>query len=118
MTAATLKFETEDRNGIRVIHVSGPLDSATYGQFKEYLDPRVGQPNVRTVLECRNLTYVNSRGVALLMHYHRIAAVALSYFALAELSPHIRKSIEMLGLSHLLTWHPTLEEALAAAARI
>lgn len=118
MTAAVLAFESEDRNGVRVVHVSGPLDSATYDQFKEYLDPLAGQPNVRTVLECRNLTYVNSRGVALLMHYHRIATVALSYFALAEVSPHILKSIEMLGLSHLLTWHPTLEDALTAAARL
>ena len=118
MTAAALTFESEERQGVRVIHVSGPLDSANYEQFRQYMDPVVDQPNVRTVLECRNLTYVNSRGVALLVHYHRSATVVLSYFALAELSPHIRKNIEMLGLGHLLTWHATLEDALAEAARL
>ena len=118
MTAAALKFESEDRQGVRVIHVSGPLDSANYEQFRQYMDPVVDQPNARTVLACRNLSDVNSRGVALLVHYHRSATVVLSYFAIAELSPHIRKNIEMLGLGHLLTWHATLEDALAEAGRL
>ena len=41
MAKATLSFEVEDRGGIRVIHMTGPLDSATYNQCKDYLEPLI-----------------------------------------------------------------------------
>ena len=68
MAEAILKLEQEDRNGVRILHVSGPLDSANYDRFKAQMDPLVGkQARARIVLDCQNLTYVNSRGLALLM---------------------------------------------------
>lgn len=38
MAKAILEFEVEERDGVRVIHISGPLDSATYNEFKAYMD--------------------------------------------------------------------------------
>ena len=116
MAKGTLDFEIEDRDGIRLIHVSGPLDSATYDQCKAYLDPIISESHVRIVLDCQNLTYVNSRGVTLLMHYQRTAQQGFSFFGIAALRPHTLKSIELLGLGKLLRWYPTLENALETAA--
>lgn len=118
MSKATLNFEIEDREGIRVIHASGPLDSATYDQCKDYLDPIISQTNVRIVLDCQDLTYVNSRGVTLLMHYQRTATLGFSFFGIAALRPHTLKSIELLGLSKLLKWYPTIENAMEMAAAV
>ncbi|MGD9781271.1 MAG: STAS domain-containing protein [Kiritimatiellia bacterium] len=116
MADATLNFDVEDREGIRLIHVSGPLDSATYDQFKRYVDPMINGARVRIVLDCQNLTYVNSRGLTLLMHYQKNAKVAFSFFGVAALRPRIVKGIELLGLGKLMTFYPTLEEALQTAA--
>jgi anti-sigma B factor antagonist len=116
MSESTLNFEVEDRNGIRLIHVSGPLDSMTYDQFKSYMDPVIGQSRVRIVLDCQNLTYVNSRGLTLLVHYQRTAKLGFSFFGVAGFRPRILKGIELLGLGRIVTWYPTLEQAMQTAA--
>ncbi len=118
MSQANLDFEIEDRDGIRLIHVSGPLDSMTYDQFKRFMDPLVVQSRVRIVLDCQNLTYVNSRGLTLLVHYERTTKLGFSFFGVAALRPRILKGIELLGLDKVVKWYPTLEEALQVAAAV
>ena len=115
MTVTELTTESEDRGGIHLIHVSGPLDSISHDPFKNLLDPMLNQPRVRIVLDCENLTYVNSRGLTLFAHYQRSAASNLSFFGVAALSPRILKTIELLGMGKLVRLYPTVEEALRAA---
>jgi anti-anti-sigma factor len=117
MAQTRLSFESEEIQGITVIHVSGPLDSATIEACREYLDPKFSRPRVRLVLDCQNLTYVNSRGLGLLMHYQRTAIIMdFSFFGVAALSLQTLKSLQLLGLEKFLTWYPTIGEALQAAA--
>lgn len=116
MAADTFKLETEARNGAELIHISGPLDSATFDRFKKYMDPIVVQPHVLIVLDCQRLTYVNSRAWLLLMHYHRTAMLGFSNFKLAAFNPRSLKGIQLLGLGKYLMWSSTIEEALQPAA--
>ncbi len=116
MGKATLEFQVDERDGVRVIHIRGPLDSSTYDACKAYLDPIVQQARARIVLDCGDLTYVNSRGVTLLMHYQRAATLGFSFFGIAALRPITLKSIEMLGLGKHLKWYPTLDNAVQMAA--
>jgi anti-anti-sigma factor len=118
MSETKLTLEVEECQGVRVIHVSGPLDSMTYDQFKNYMDPLLGKTHARIVLNCRNLTYVNSRGLTLLMHYQRTAVVAFSFLGIAALGPRALRGIELLGLGKLLKWYPTIEEAVQTAAAV
>jgi anti-sigma B factor antagonist len=118
MSSATLSFEIEQREDIQLIHVSGPLDSITYDQFKTYLDPIVNCTNGRIVLDCSNLTYVNSRGVTLLVHYQRTTKLDFTFFGIAALRPRIVKSIRLLGLGNAVKWYPTLDDALHMAAAV
>jgi len=113
--AASLQFESEERNGVQLIHISGPLDSQTHDQCRDYLDPIINQSGARVVLDCQDLTYVNSRGITLLMQCQRIATQRFSFFGIAALRPHLLKGIERLGLGKLLTWYPTIEKALEKA---
>ncbi len=115
MTAASLKMEIEDRMGIHLIQVSGPLDSITYDDFKNQMDALMSKTQVRIVMNCENITYVNSRGLALLAHYQRASAKDLSFFGLAGLNPRITKAVEMLGMSKLIKIYPTLNEAMEVA---
>jgi anti-anti-sigma factor len=115
MAAATLHFESEDLNGIQLVHMSGPLDSATYTQCQAYLDPLINRTQLRVVLDCRGLTYMNSRGLKLLMHYKVVALQHFSFFGIARLPSHILKNIKLLHLDNILDYVPSLEEALEAA---
>lgn len=116
MANAVLTIKDEDRDGIRLIRMVGPLDSMTYDQFKDYLDPIAAQNHARIVLDCENLSYVNSRGITLLAHFQRTLSSNLAFFGIAALKPRILKAIELLGVSKLIRLYPTVEEALKAAS--
>ena len=115
MAESILKLDTEERNGVLVIHITGPLDSMNYDQFKAEMDPLIGKSRIRVVLDYQNLTYVNSRGLALLMHYQRVSKLDFSFMGIAALRPRILKGMEMLGLGKFVTSYSTLEEALEMA---
>jgi anti-anti-sigma factor len=118
MFPGTLKLETEVKDGVELIHISGPLDSATFDQFKRFMDSIIDQPHVLIVLDGQKLTYVNSRAWILLLHYHRTAMLVLSNFKLAAFNRRSLKSIQLLGLGKYLTWSSTIEEALQATVAI
>jgi anti-sigma B factor antagonist len=115
MSPAVLTLEKEVRNGIHLIRMEGPLDSMTYDQFKDFLDTIAAQPHARIVLDCRNLSYVNSRGITLLAHFQRTLSSSLAFFGIAALNARILKAIELLGVGKLVRLYPTVEEAMAAA---
>jgi anti-anti-sigma factor len=113
-----LEIQIEDRAGVRLVHITGPLDSETHDQFRNQLDPIVRPPRVRIVLDCEKLTYVNSRGIMLLAHYQRATGLNLSFFGIAALNPRILKGIELLGMSTMIKPYPTVAEAMQAAATL
>lgn len=116
MAESILTTQIEDRNGIQLVHVSGPLDSMTHDRFKDLLDPIVARPKVRIVLDCENLSYVNSKGLALLGRYERITIENASFLGIAALNRRIAKTFELLGMGKLMKLYPTVEEAMQAAS--
>ncbi len=118
LQSGALKLASEVVDGVLLIHISGPLDSATYDQFKAFMDPVVAQPKLVIVLDCRNLTYVNSHAWTLLMHYHRWAMQGLSNFKIAAFNSRLMKGIQRLGLGKYLELAPTVEEALHPALAV
>ena len=90
----------------------------THDQFKNLLDHMVNQPRVRIVLDCEHLSYVNSKGLALLGRYQRVTIQNLSFFGIAALNRRITKTIELLGMSKLVKLYPTVAEAIQAAAAL
>jgi anti-anti-sigma factor len=116
MAEAVLTTQIENRDGIQLVHVSGPLDSMTHDQFKDLLDPMVNQSRMRIILDCTNLSYVNSKGLALLGRYQRVSLQNLSFLGIAALNRRITKTIELLGMSKLVKLYSTVEEAMQAAA--
>ncbi len=118
MAAAVLTTQIENRDGVQLVHLSGPLDSVTHDQFKDLLDPIVNQSNVRLVLDCEQLSYINSKGLALLGRYQRISMQNLSFMGIAALNRRITKTIELLGMSRLVKLYDTVEEAIQAARSV
>ena len=118
MAEAVLTTQIENRDGIQLVHLSGPLDSMTHDSFKDLLDPMVNQAGVRIVLDCEPLSYVNSKGLALLGRYQRVTLQNLSFMGIAALNRRITKTIELLGMGKLVKLYPTVEEAIQAAATV
>ena len=110
-----LTTHLEMRNHIHLLRLSGSLDSETLGSFKDLISPLAHQPNIRIVLDCQQLTYVNSKGLGMLGRHQRIAIRNLSFFGIAALHPRIIKTISLLGIQSLTGLYPTVETAIQAA---
>ena len=113
-----LTTQIENRGGIQLVHVSGALDAMTHDPFEDLLAPMVNQSHVGIVLDCTDLTYINSQGLALLGHFQRISFRNLSFLGIAGLNRRITKTIEMLGMGKQVKLYPTVDEAMAAAATL
>ena len=49
MAETTLDIQIEERQGVQVVTVTGPLDSVTYDLFREKMEPLVGTSSSRVV---------------------------------------------------------------------
>jgi anti-anti-sigma factor len=115
MPHAALTLERDDREGVQIVRLCGPLDSMTYDQTKDYLEPIVGAPHARVVLDGEKLSYINSRGITLLARYQKMAAASLGFLGIAALNRRICKAIELLGMASLLRLYPTVDDAMKSA---
>lgn len=118
MMDVVLTTQIEEEDGIKLIRLSGPLDSATHADFKALLDPLMNERGSKIVLACENLTYVNSKGLALLGRYQRVSAQMAGFFGIAGLNKRITRTIELLGMKKLVKLYETAEEAFEEARRL
>ena len=112
------KFDLEvmvsNEGTVQVVTLQGPVDSATLDGFKAKLDPVCAQPGAQVVLDCRGLTYLNSRSIGLLMKYHRGLQVSRGRLVLCGLNQKLVRTLDLLQIGKALALYPTREEALAA----
>ncbi len=101
-------------DGIEVVTVVGPVDSATLEAFRIKVEPVCSKQGARVLLDCKDLTYVNSRAIGLLMKFHRSLMLTRGRFALSSLSHKLLKTLDLLQIGKTLTIFPSRDEALAA----
>ena len=118
MPNSILSLQKEERDGILLVRMEGPLDSITHDQLRDYLEPIMAIPNVRVVLDGGKLTYINSRGITLLARYQKMAASSLAYLGIAALNRRICKAIDLLGMTSMLRMYPSVDDAMKAAAAL
>ena len=115
MARAELDIYTQTVDGVTVVTLVGPVDSATFNQYKEALDRLCRTESAPLLaIDCRQLSYVNSKGIGLLASLHRQVMIQMGNIALFGLSPRILKTLELLGLGKRLRIYETQEEALAS----
>jgi anti-sigma B factor antagonist len=99
---------------VSVAVVVGPVDSATLDIFKDNLDPLCAKPGEKVLLDCRDLSYLNSRAIGLLMKYHRSLIISRGRFVLCNLNPKLVRTLDLLQIGKALSIYPTRDEAMAA----
>lgn len=114
MSAADLDVIFKDEDGIIFVSLVGPVDSATFDDFKTGMQPLLREPKPHVVVDCSRLTYINSKGIGLLANLHRQSLISLGYAAFYGIAPRIRKTFDLLGLGKRLRMFDTAEEAVAA----
>lgn len=114
MNIRELEIDVEQVATVTVVRVAGPVDSAGVDLFRTRLNPLCSQPGVRVLLDCQDLTYLNSTSIGLLMKYHRGLQVSRGKLVLCAVNSKLIRTLDLLQIGKTLQIYATREEALAA----
>lgn len=105
---------TGPRPGVAVLGVAGEVDLATAPGLESAIDLAFDPPAPRVVLDLSRVTFLASRGLAVLLDAHRQAAEHDVRLEVVVEHPPVRRVLEISGLVAVLRCHATLTEALDA----
>jgi anti-anti-sigma factor len=109
-----LEIDVEQMATLTVVRVAGPVDSAGVDLFRTRLNPLCSIPGARVLLDCQDLTYLNSTSIGLLMKYHRGLQVSRGRLALCAVNAKLVRTLDLLQIGKTLQMYATREEAMAA----
>jgi anti-anti-sigma factor len=107
-----LEISVSQDQGVTVVMIDGPVDSATIDTFKDKLDPVCNLPGGKVILDCQHLTYLNSRAIGLLVKYHRGLMLTRGRMAVCGLNPKLVRTLELLQLGKALFIFDSREKAM------
>ena len=113
MISAQLNIQVEQDGKVTVIALKGPVDSATLPQFRETVEPLSRPVGNKLVVDATHLSYINSRGIALLAAMHRALMTQMGNLVFCGINTRIAKTLDLLGLTKQFRLFETREEALA-----
>ncbi|MFJ8697008.1 STAS domain-containing protein [Streptomyces roseolilacinus] len=118
MTEPTLTVEKQIHEaGPVVLEVVGELDHHTAPQLTRALESVPLASGVPLVIDLSGVVYCDSTGITVLVTaYHRTEAAGCS-LGLAGLSHDLTRVFQTVGLDQVFTFHPTVDDALAALRR-
>jgi len=107
-----MEVEIGQAGGVTVLTPKGRLDSASSPDLEQRLLGLVGTPGAAVALDCRELAYVSSAGLRVLLMAAKKARAAGARIALAALQPSVRQVFDISGFSALFEIH---DDSAAAA---
>lgn len=99
--------------GTKVIHISGELDEVSIEQLRGDIDPLLNDKAVNhIVFDFEKLEFINSKGIGYLVSVHTHLAKDGRGMAIAAASDPVMDVLQLVGLTNIIPYHSTLDEAL------
>ncbi|MFJ8470035.1 STAS domain-containing protein [Streptomyces swartbergensis] len=99
-------------DGIRVLTLAGEIDHHTGDQLSKALDVSdAARP--RIVVDMRQLTFMDSSGINILIAAHQAVTAAGGWLRLAGAASSVLRTLQLVGVDALIDCRPTLREALS-----
>ncbi len=103
MSVKQFHIEQEENNEAYILHVSGELDLAVVQQFRAVLGPIVKQADKVLVLNLKDLTYIDSTGIGIIVSILKIRDGLQAPFIVQDIPPAIKRLFDLTGISGYLT---------------
>jgi anti-anti-sigma factor len=92
--------DMHDRNAA-VVDIQGPLDSFTSPGCEDYINALLGKNTLSILLDAKDLKYVSSEGIGLLLLLRKKISESKGYFLLFNLSDEIMTLFRVLGFDRI-----------------
>ncbi|GAB2895922.1 hypothetical protein GCM10027074_74370 [Streptomyces deserti] len=108
---AGLSVVSTTTDGIRVLTLAGEIDHHTGEQLSTALDVSdTARP--RIVIDLRQVTFMDSSGINILIAAHQAVTAAGGWLRLAGPTGSVMRILQLVGVDALIDCRPTLREAL------
>lgn len=97
-----------------MVAIKGRLDAGTSGSLEEALNALVGAGETKVLVDCRELDYISSAGLRVLLAAAKQFKKQSGSIALASLNPNVKQVFEISGFTSIFPIYSTREEALEA----
>ena len=94
-----INLSKEINNNEAIVTVGGRLDTSTALEFEGFIDECLSQASA-LVIECKDLEYVSSAGLRVLLAAHKKTAGAMKLTNVCEI---VMEVFEMTGFADILT---------------
>lgn len=98
----------------RILRLSGEFDASAVEQALEEVTALLDAGVRHLVCDCKDLRYVNSTGLGVILHFSRVTRERNGSFRLCQVSEPVYEIIEIIGATTLLELHDKVEDALAS----
>ncbi|MFB7031592.1 MULTISPECIES: STAS domain-containing protein [unclassified Streptomyces] len=102
---------TVTTRGVHIVTLAGEIDNTTAGIFLQALTPDGPAPQ-RTIIDFRDVTFMDSSGINVLINANNNAHAAHQYLDLADVHPPVSEVLHIIGLDDLMRIYTTLDQAL------
>ncbi|MFE9498799.1 STAS domain-containing protein [Streptomyces collinus] len=109
--AGQLTVVTTTTDGIRVLALSGEIDYHTGDILRQALQVS-GTPRPRIVADMRQVTFMDSSGINILINAHNTLSEAGGWLRLAATSEPVMRTITLVGIDSFIDCRETLRQAL------
>lgn len=96
-----MNINVEQQGDISILHCGGSLDADSVASFKKVAYELVDKGSVRIVIDCTNLTFVDSMGLGVLISLLRRARSRQGDVKMASLTDDVRTVFEITRLHRL-----------------
>lgn len=102
----------EISEGIQLITLSGELDMYNYNELKEYITNVTNEKNGTFIIDCKDLTYIDSSGVSTFIYAYSTAQKRRLPLWFINIHGSVQKVIELTKLNGFLPIASSLKEVL------
>jgi len=106
--------EVAGKPDVMIIRFIGDLDATNVDYITEKIFNYFGDGFVKIIADFKQLRYVNSTGLGVLLHFNKSAKEKGGYFKIVNLNENVYEIIEIIGAASLLDIYDEMDEAVAS----
>ena len=114
------RFEATEKivTGVRVVEISGELDIATSPRVRELLSDAASDGDRPIVLDLARCTFIDSTGLATLLHGTKPAQNGESNVAIVSVGGEVRKLLELTAIDKTIPVFDAVDQAITAVLTV
>jgi anti-anti-sigma factor len=106
-----MEINESKANEVTVLALSGRLDTLNYGVLEKKLQSLFDAGQTRIVLDCKDLDYISSSGLRVLLMYLKKANAVSGKISLSQLTRNIREIFDISGFTSIFDIYDNTDEA-------